>query len=142
MAKDGLSVEVHGLRELADGSLTLARKIEQGAPKQLQEAAGSAASAARGRVPRVSGRLASSLHTGVSRDAAWLGFGDGVPYAGWIEFGGSRTGNRGATADRAYVPEGRFLYPAARDTEAMVASSAERAARDEIGAMRWPTPNA
>lgn len=134
MATDDLRVEVHGLRELEAGSQLLEERIVRAAPKALLEAAGTAASAARGRVPRVSGRLASSVHTGVSVDGAFVGFGDGVPYAGWIEFGGSRS--------RPYVPEGRYLYPAARDTEAQAASAGKRAANDEIGAMRWPTPSA
>jgi phage gpG-like protein len=132
VAQDDLTVEVHGVRELASGSAHLAQDLAQSAPHSLLDAAGSASEAARGRVPRVSGRLASSVHTGVSRDAAWVGFGAGLPYAGWIEFGGTR--------GRAYVPEGRFLYPAAKDTEQTVTQAAERAAINEIGAFHWPTP--
>ena len=132
MAED-TRVEVHGYEELADGSRALARKIAENAPRALQSAAGTAASAARGRIPRVSGRLASSVHTGASRDAAFVGFGDGVPYAGWIEFGGSR--------GRPYVAEGRYLYPAAKDTEQQVIMAAERAAASEIGGFHWPSPS-
>ena len=133
MAGDRVEVEVHGVAELAAGSRRLAKNIAESAPHALLEAAGRAATAARGRAPRVSGRLASSVHTGASRDAAWVGFGDGVPYAGWIEFGGTR--------GRPYVPQGRYLYPAAKDTEQQVIQAAERAADTEIGAMHWPSPS-
>ena len=130
---DDVRAEVHGVDELVAGSRALAAKIERNAPRALQSAAGTAAAAARGRIPRVSGRLASSVHTGVSRDAAFVGFGDGVPYAGWIEFGGSR--------GRPYVSEGRYLYPAAKDTEEQAIMAAERAAASEIGGFHWPSPS-
>jgi hypothetical protein len=35
-----------------------------------------------------------------------------VPYAGWIEFGGTRHSPHDST--RTYMPDGRYLWPAAR----------------------------
>lgn len=132
MADDAVDVELRGLPELAAGTLVLAGRIEEAAPRALLDPAGKAGTIARGRVPRQTGRLASSVHTGVSRDAAWVGFGDGVPYAGWIEFGGTR--------GRPYVSQGRYLYPAAQAVEQQVQLAGERAAEQEIGGMHWPSP--
>jgi len=41
-----------------------------------------------------------------------LARGGGVPYAGWIEFGGTITGPK-ATNTRPFVKQGRYLFPSA-----------------------------
>jgi hypothetical protein len=61
-----------------------------------------------------------------------VGIGDGIAYAGWIEFGGTR--------GRPYFPEGRYLFPTALEAEAEIVAAGEQAANKEIGAMRWPSP--
>lgn len=61
---------------------------------------------------------------GISRDE--------VPYAGWVEFGGTR--------GRPYVPGGRFLVPTALAAESDLKGAGERAATDEIRGFRWPNP--
>ena len=60
--------------------------------------------------------------------------GAGLPYAGWIEFGGGR--------GHPYRPRGRYLYPTAKRTEPGVPSSTAetRDRAQQIRRMRWPTP--
>ena len=88
------------------------------------------------RVPRLTGRLAASVSStgGLFSTGASVGMGGpGVPYAGWIEFGGSR--------GRPFVQEGRYLYPTADDNAGLAQRASEKAARDKIRMQRWPRPN-
>lgn len=126
-----LQAEIRGLPQLAAGTKDLVEGIEKEAPKALLTAAGTAAGMAKGRVPRLTGRLAGSISAKLVNDRAHLQYGN-VPYAGWIEFGGTR--------GRAYVPTGRYLYPAAKAVEELAQRAAEQAADREIGAMHWPSP--
>lgn len=74
-------------------------------------------------VPHRSGRLASSTHASTAGAGANVSM--NTPYAGWIEYGGSR--------GRPYVREGRYLGAASRDADRRLAraceSSLQRAAR-------------
>jgi len=58
--------------------------------------------------------------------------GEDVPYAAWIEFGGSR--------GRELVPEGRYLYPTALEMESEFAQLAEDVADDTARSYPWPKP--
>jgi len=58
-----------------------------------------------------SGRLAGDVRTSGTKTGAAVRMGrKTVPYAGWIEFGGSRPDG----SEREYVPGGRYLFPAAK----------------------------
>jgi phage gpG-like protein len=130
---DKTSVKVRGLDELARGSARLADEIEDEATKDFGDVADKAASVVSARVPRRTGALAASVVGLEQRGQALVGMGgSGVPYAGWIEFGGTR--------GRPYVPSGRYLYPAAFSAEPMLISAGENAAKDEIRGFRWPRP--
>ena len=129
---DSARVEVHGFRELAAGSAVLYRKIDTSADTAFGVVADHVAVAVRIRVPRRSGRLAGSVVATRDARGAEVGIGGGVPYAGWIEFGGTR--------GRPYVPTGRYLYPTALAAEPVLVTAGELAAQREIGAMHWPTP--
>jgi phage gpG-like protein len=134
-------VEVHGYRELVRGSEQLFERIEEQAPERFEEVADKAASATRSRVPRHSGALAASVTSAGAREGALVGMGgSGVPYAGWIEFGGARRGRGGGIAERPYLARGRYLYPAAINAEPMLVAAGDDAARKEIKEMRWPRP--
>jgi hypothetical protein len=61
-----------------------------------------------------------------------VGLGDRVPYAGWIEFGGSR--------GRDFVPEGRYLWPTVLQQEDEFAAFAADVATDTARSYPWPTP--
>ena len=82
-----------------------------------------------GRVPHLTGQLAGSLTSSTDDDDASVGYDGSVPYAGWIEFGGSR--------GRTHVPEGRYLYPSALDAQDEFATIAADAASDTIGRFPW-----
>ncbi|HKY66049.1 MAG TPA: hypothetical protein VJM49_06750 [Acidimicrobiales bacterium] len=88
----------------------------------------------RGEVPVLTGTLAASVET-VALDEAGVGvaIGDGVPYAGWIEFGGSR--------GREYIAEGRYLYPTALEAEDEFVTLASDTADDTARSFPWSTPS-
>lgn len=121
-------VEVHGTAELARGSRRLAQNIEDQAHKEFGREAEQRASEVRASVPRRSGALAGSV---VAHEAT-VGIGDGgLPYAGWIEFGGTR--------NRPYVPRGRYLFPIALAAQPDLVKTGTNVAKAEIRGFRWPT---
>lgn len=132
MAADG-EARVLGYDELARGSKTLFQHIAEEAPKAFSDVAREAALSTQAIVPRRSGALAGTVTSELVGDHAEVSIGEGLPYAGWIEFGGSR--------GRPYVGEGRYLFPTALGMESLVVSAGEKSADNEIGAMRWPSPS-
>ena len=129
-----VTVEVHGTAELISGSMRLFKRIDDNARAQFGRVAGVAASAVRGRVPKVTGRLASSVTVVETQRSVLLKMGSGYPvnlYAGWIEFGGSR--------GRPRVARGRYLYPTAMASAPMATLAGEQAAIDEIRGFSWPS---
>ena len=134
MPRDGVTVEVHGADELAAGSRKLFDHIESGAEKSFLSTADQVATMIAGKQPVLTGRLAASVTAeGIDKGAAVGIGGPGVPYAGWIEFGGTR--------GRPYVPMGRTLYPTAEESKAMFERAGDRVAAEQIGAMLWPKPS-
>ena len=135
------SITVHGYDQLAEGSEQIFERIEDEAAARFENIADQVASGARGRVPRDTGALAASIGVEREGEAAFIAMGGAdVPYAGWIEFGGAREGRGGGVAERDYIPEGRYLYPAALDAEPVLIAAGTKAAEDEIRRYRWPTP--
>jgi hypothetical protein len=132
-----VSVELEGLDELADGSEKLTEKIGETAGERLYGVAQNAGGEVQAKVPRRTGRLAASVKTALAKNEkrASVRIGTRVPYAGWIEFGGTR--------GRPFIRQGRYLYPTALSSgrEAEAKAAAERAANDEIRSFRWPKPS-
>lgn len=129
MPADG--IEVHGVAELERGARRLFANVEEAAPGAFRSVADQVATVVRARVPRRSGRLAGSVMADHDREGAAVGFDGRVPYAGWIEFGGTR--------GRPYVPTGRYLYPTASDIAPdPLRRAGERAVEGEIRRMTWP----
>jgi len=97
------------------------RRLAARAPDVGRDAARDTATAvaarARAAVPHRSGRLAGSV--GVDTDGDGAAVVATAPYAGWIEYGGSR--------GRPYVSGGRYFGPAADGAER---DMADRAAHD------------
>lgn len=107
-------------------------------PAEVAKAAGPfaerVADQVRARVPVLTGTLAGSVESGDSEDGGVeVSLGDGVDYAGWIEFGGSR--------GRPYVPDGRYLYPTALEEQDQFAETAAKAAEESVTRFSWSTPS-
>ena len=62
---------------------------------------------------------------------AVLSMGEGVPYAGYVEYGG-----RGFP----HSSSGNYFGPAVQDSGSKFQAAGEKAARQAIGAMSWPSP--
>lgn len=127
-----IETKVRGLRELERGARALFEDIEDDAEHKLLSVASQTATIVRAKVPHVSGRLAASVDASPTGDGADLAIGGGVPYAGWIEFGGTR--------GRPYVSAGRYLFPTAKAAADDAGKAGENAARDQIRTHRWPKP--
>ena len=126
-------VKVVGYDELVRGTRELFDRIGNRADKDLQQVARQRAEMVRAVVPRVTGRLAGSVTAAPFSGGAEASIGDdGTPYAGWIEFGGTR--------GRSYVPEGRYLYPISLAAGHTVGRDLGRATSSEIRGFHWPTP--
>ena len=128
-----VDAKVYGYDELARGSRELAEDIEAAAGEAFEGTADKVAASARVRVPRRSGALAASVMAGGTVGVATVGYDGSVPYAGWVEFGGTR--------GRPYVSSGRYLFPTATAAEPLLVAAAEAVAHDEIRGARWPSPN-
>lgn len=85
----------------------LASGADDVAARAARDTATAVASRWRGRVPHRSGRLAASI--GVSSERSGAALSASAPYAGWIDYGGTR--------GRPYVPQGRYLGPAMEGAE-------------------------
>jgi Bacteriophage HK97-gp10, putative tail-component len=129
-----VGVEVSGLAELNHDLDRLVNHIDDTAPERLKRVADTTAGDVRTVVPYQSGKLAASIKSGLakSQKKASVRIGARVPYAGWIEFGGTRS--------RPYVPGGRYLYPTALGAEPQVVAAVKKATDDEIRTMRWTNP--
>lgn len=85
------------------------------------------------KVPVLTGTLAASVQVVPDPSGVGVGIGQGVPYAGWIEFGGSR--------GRPAIPEGRYLYPTALASETDWLRNASDTAEATVGRFPWSTPS-
>jgi len=128
-----VDVQVRGIRELRRGMGSLAGGIETAARGEFKRTADQTASMVAARVPRRSGRLASSVRGEATPRGAAVVMGAGVPYAGWIEYGGGH--------GRAYIASGRYLEPTTRTATPAFQHAGETAAHNQIRGMRWPTPS-
>jgi hypothetical protein len=136
---DGSKVEFVGTDQAAADIARWAKQVGPELDKRSRDLAESIRDTTQGRVPVLTGNLADSVEVvDVSGDAEGSGWGvaigDGVDYAGWIEFGGSR--------GRELVPEGRYLYPTAQEAEDEYARLAEEIATDTAEGFPWSTPAA
>jgi phage gpG-like protein len=129
-------VTVSGTKEFAAGARTVTDHIQALALRNARYVATRRANYARSLVPQVTGRLAGSLTTTPTEEGSNLVMGDaGTPYAGWIEFGGTR--------GRPYMPEGRYFYPVALEYAAQLEMSkrGESDTKNTIAGFTWQTPH-
>jgi phage gpG-like protein len=124
-------VEIIGLERATSDMVRWAEELAPAVDKAGEPFGERVAAEVRGRVPHRTGALAGSVDLSVDATGLVLGLGAGLPYAGWIEFGGSR--------GRPYVPQGRYLYPtmlAAQDEWNTIAADT---AVDTAGRFPWST---
>jgi hypothetical protein len=123
--------EVIGLDEAARDMEKWAKEVGPEVEKGTRDLAGQIADRVSNRVPVLTGTLSSSVEV-VDISGEEVAIGDGVEYAGWIEFGGSR--------GRALVPEGRYLYPTALEFEEEFGAAASDIAEQSAERFSWSTP--
>ena len=132
MTDPPVSAEIRGIPELKRGSRTLVDHIDTAADKAFLSTADQVATIIGRKQPVLTGRLAASATADGVDHGASVAIGDGLPYAGWIEFGGTR--------GRAYVPMGRTVYPTAEASKGLFKRAGDQVARAQIGTMVWPKP--
>ena len=131
MADAGLTVV--GFDELVAGSRRLFAKIGDEANSRFGRVAQRKADEAKARIPRRSGRMAASVQARLDPERASAGISKAdVPYAGFVEFGGTR--------NRPYYPRGRYLFPILLAAAPELEDQARAAATDEIRGFSWPRP--
>ena len=91
-----------------------------------REAAEPIAALTRSRLPRnerSSGRLHGNIRVSGTRTGAAVRMGQkSIPWAGWVEFGGSRPDG----SEREFVKGGRYLFPSAQTLATTAAASYSR----------------
>lgn len=106
-------ITVTGTKELQAGVGKMDAAAQEGFRVAYATAADTVARDAARRVPRKTGAAAASLRVDAAqREAVVTGGSRRVPYFGWLEWGGKRTGRGGGVATRPWVKQGRYLGPA------------------------------
>lgn len=119
-------VEVRGIRQLNSAL----KKMEGDLDKQLRAAflsiAERVSSDAAGRVPKRTGRAASSIKPKASTRGASIAFGGSrAPYYPWLDFGG-RVGIK-KSVTRPFIKRGRYVYPAIEDDNQFIRDKTDEA---------------
>jgi len=105
-----VTLTVDGLREFARDVSALSSTAPRALRLALNEVADVVIGEARPKVPTLTGRAARSIRARSTRNAVRVtAGGDRAVYYPWLDFGG-RVGRHG-TAARAFLKEGRYLYP-------------------------------
>ena len=130
MAEPG--VELIGLDEASRDMRQWADDLAPAVANQARQLADTVRAQVAAKVPVLTGTLASSVEVIDEPEGVTVGIGDGVPYAGWIEFGGSR--------GRPHIPEGRYLYPTALAATDEFGQVATKAAYDTVERFPWSKP--
>lgn len=129
----GLRALVRDLVKASDPRAGQLIKAMQGAGKQAAEPI---AAAARATVPHDSGTLQGDIRVTASRTGAAVRMGrKTVPYAGWIEFGGTRHSPHDSSRD--FVADGRYLFQAARGNETKVVDAYSSALSHAFDGIPW-----
>lgn len=129
---EGEGVQLVGLAEAFRDMERWASQLGPAVENDARSFAESVRSKVAGEVPVLTGTLAASVEVVDEEGGVGVAIGDGVDYAGWIEFGGSR--------GRDLIPEGRYLYPTALAAEDEFAKVAADIADDTARRFAWNTP--
>lgn len=131
MAESGVDVE--GMAQALSDIRRWTDQLSEDLPRNERMFADLVRSQVADKVPVLTGTLAGSTEVIPEPNGFGVGIGEGVPYAGWIEYGGSR--------GRDLVSQGRYLYPTALENEPQFQQVAERAATTSISEFHWSTPS-
>ena len=104
-------IKITGLKEFTRSLKQLDADLPKAVRIALNKAADAVVDVARPDVPTRTGRAARSMRGQSTRSAVRVSAGGNrAPYYAWLDFGG-RVGRKKAT-QRAFSPDGRYLYPA------------------------------
>ncbi|MEU6387660.1 hypothetical protein ABZ847_29350 [Streptomyces bauhiniae] len=123
------TIAVSGLKEFSKGL----RQLDSDLPKALRIAMNAAATLvidyAVPKIPRRSGRAASTLKAKSTRTAARIAMGGKrAPYMPWLDFGGKVGPNR--SVSRPFLKDGRFVYKGLAERREQITDVMERGIRD------------
>lgn len=105
------AIRIDGLAEFSRALRKMDSDLPKGLRVALNDAVNVVIDAALPNVPRRTGRAAATLKAKSTRNLARASGGSArAPYYPWLDFGG-RVGRRKATK-RAFLKDGRYLYPA------------------------------
>src|SRR5262245_27700912 len=123
-------VEVIGWDRLTAAFRQVPAAVERAGAEAATDAAAMVVATGRARMPKRSGRLVSSVTARTVPEGSEVLFGAGVPYADWIEYGGTRW--------RPYVAQGRYLGAGRDDAERTFIDRAKQNTDDEVRRLPWP----
>lgn len=120
------SVRVDGLRDLQRALRGISKEAAKELRLALREIAAEIAKSASAKVPRRSGRAASSYKPRASGAGAAIAFGGTrAPYAPWLDFGGRVGVNK--SVSRPFIREGRYLFPTIGENSDEIKNRADEA---------------
>lgn len=118
-------VEIQGLREFSRRVRSADKELSKEMRRGMKSIAETVARSAKESVPKRSGKLANSIRPTSTPKVGKVSMGGArVPYAGFIEFGGSV--GRNNSVKRPFVKNGRYLRPAYEKNRAQVQIEAMR----------------
>ncbi|MFI1195516.1 HK97 gp10 family phage protein [Micromonospora sp. NPDC020750] len=123
------TIAVGGLKEFGKGL----RKLDADLPKALRLAMNGAVGLvidyAAPRIPKRTGRAASTLKAKSTRTQARIGMGGRkAPYMPWLDFGGKVGPNR--SVSRPFLKDGRYVYRGLAERRDQITEVMERGIRD------------
>jgi hypothetical protein len=132
--EEGVTIIVRGVPEFIVGCEQLGINVKEAVDVAFRRIADQAAILVKPKVPVVTGRLQRSVAANVDDQGGRpnVTMGGDLPYAGWVEYGGTR--------GRPYLPEGRYVYPTAHAARFKLQLAGELATEEQIRTMSWPTP--
>jgi hypothetical protein len=132
MADQLVTVRVRGVDELIAALPHFENQVWTGAKAASRIAAEHTADLTRFSLPVRTGRLSGNVRVAKrrgSRQRVSMGQ-KSVPYAGWIEFGGTR--------GRPFLPAGRYLFPASERARDSFLRDATAETEKVTRGFRWP----
>jgi hypothetical protein len=122
-------VQITGLREFQSALKHLDVNLPAELKARFLDIATRISGIIAGKVPSLSGRAAGSVKAhGIAKGATVTAGGARVPYYPWLDFGGGV--GRAKSIQRAFVPEGRYMYPTIHDEREETEAAAKDALRD------------